>query len=82
MRLFKIGASTIEARVRTAVDEAESHGEYSVFELGRVTKIDDTNYVSSIGVAGRHDYVSKAARASHRRACEERKQKKDKDSDD
>jgi len=63
MRLIKISDNRgFYARSRIATDVEETHGEYGIGELGYITTVDGTNYVSSFGVNVRHDHMPASAR--------------------
>lgn len=64
MKLISFGTDRgLHARNRAAVDSIESHGEYGIGELAYITEIADTNYVTSVGVAVRHDHIPLSVRA-------------------
>ena len=63
MRLIKISDNRgFHARSRIATDVEETHGEYGIGELGYITTVDGTNYVTSIGLGVRHDHMPASAR--------------------
>ena len=63
MRFLKISPNRgFHARARIATDVEETHGEYNIGELAYITSADDVNYVTSLGVAVRHDHMPSSAR--------------------
>ena len=64
MKLISAGTGrTLHLRNRAAVDSVESHGEYGIGELAYITEIDAVPYVTSVGVAVRHDHIPLSVRA-------------------
>ena len=62
MKLFIRNAGSLELRHSIATHETESHGNYHIGEIAFIKTVSDTPYVTSVGVCGRRDEMSRKER--------------------
>lgn len=62
MKLFSRDATSVHLRHSVATHETESHGNYHIGELAVINAVDDTPYVTSVGVCARRDDMPRQVR--------------------